>query len=158
MFTINGANASNITYNGAAGDDAFIINGANASGITFTAGNGDDFFVVNGNNATGINFDGGNGNDVAILGGSGVQGTFAGGAGNDTYNFVRAASGNVTVQEASQPAPDLSSDTLDFSGFTSGPITLDLASTSTQAVGGGLNVTLTDANGIENVVGTAGAD
>jgi Ca2+-binding RTX toxin-like protein len=155
MFTVNGANASNVTYNGAAGDDAFIINGAHASGITFTAGDGDDYFVVNGNNATGINFDGGNGNDVAIIGGSGVQGTFAGGAGNDTYNFVRAASGSVTVQEASQPAPDVSSDTLDFSGFTSGPITLDLR---TQAVGGGLDVTLTDANGIENVVGTAGAD
>src|SRR5262249_15973613 len=51
-------------------------------------------------------------------------------------------------------------DTIDLSSFTGGAVTLDLSLTSMQALGtvSGNSLTLSDGLGIENVIGTSGAD
>src|SRR5262249_19634564 len=81
-----------------------------------------------------------------------------GGEGRGTYVCAGSSPGNVTVNEFAPVGPDLSVDTLDFSSYTGGALNLDLAMTTQQAAAPGLMLTLADAAGIENVVGTAFAD
>ena len=61
--------------------------------------------------------------------------------------------GDDTVTEAA----DVDTDTLDFSAFASA-VSLDLGQTSTQTIGGGLSLTLSDAAGLENVIGGVQSD
>jgi Ca2+-binding RTX toxin-like protein len=82
--------------------------------------------------------------------------TLNGGDGNDTYVFVGNSPGAVNITESATGGVD----TLDFSSFTGGPINLDLSLPTMQALGTvpGNSITLSDGMGIENVIGTSGAD
>jgi RHS repeat-associated protein len=96
---------------------------------------------------------GGAGNDT-LVGGAGDD-TLDGGAGDDVYSFSgSAALGHDTVVQAASG----NIDTLVFSSL-GGAITIDIGSTAAQVVRAGqLTLTLSDANGIDNVQGTAYAD
>src|SRR5262249_46229184 len=74
--------------------------------------------------------------------------TFAGGAGTNSYYFVGQNLGAVTVDQKQTPAVD----TLNRAGFTGGGISLDLQAKTGTA--NGLALSLTDSQGISNVVGT----
>jgi Ca2+-binding RTX toxin-like protein len=91
--------------------------------------------------------------------------TMVGGADGDSYGFTGPAPGHVTVKEDTTGPTASSGDTLDFSGFSGGAVTVDLTRTDEQTLTAGkLWLTLNDTNtpagaaGIENVVGTAFAD
>ena len=93
--------------------------------------------------------------DDTLIGGTGDDSLF-GGAGDDTYVFSRIGTedlGTDTITEAA----NVDTDTLDFSDFGAG-VSVDLSSTSGQSVHAKLNLTLTDATGLENVIGSAFAD
>jgi len=82
----------------------------------------------------------------------------AGGPGNDTYVFPGSNLGEVVINEPALPTPDGCVDTLDFS-YASFAVTLDLGLTTMQVVSAGnLVLALSDAMGIENVVGSPQAD
>jgi Ca2+-binding RTX toxin-like protein len=93
-------------------------------------------------------------------------GTFVGGKGNDTYYFVGPNLGHVHIREAPEldnTGKNKAVNTLDFSGFTGGAITLDLGRSNEQTVAssGGkttLWLTLSNGDGIVNVIGTPGSD
>jgi hypothetical protein len=74
--------------------------------------------------------------------------TFAGGAGTNSYYFVGQNLGAVTVDQKQTPAVDM----LNLTGFTGGGIYLDLQAKTGTA--NGLALSLTDSQGISNVVGT----
>src|SRR5262249_25261571 len=82
--------------------------------------------------------------------------------GDDTYVFSGNMTGDVVVDDPYQPdasGADNSVDTLDFSGFTTGPVSVDLGTTARQKVSSGdLYVTFSDTKGIENLTGTAFGD
>ncbi len=104
----------------------------------------------------------GNARDNIIEGGPGDD-VMAGAAGSDTYRFAGAGLGADQIIEAA----NADSDTLDFSAFDE-PLNLDLGSTAPQIFGvgtvdvnappAGLDLTLSDPLGIENVVGTGYSD
>jgi hypothetical protein len=132
-------------------------------------GNGDDV-VVGGLFG---NFQTGSGNnrlvieDPNLLGAPNVAtallvygGSFTGGTGANTYYFVGTHLGNVAINQAAST----SNDTLDFSGYVADPtnpvtgISINLGSTSPQQVATNLTLTLSDGQGFNNVVGSAGSD
>ncbi len=92
------------------------------------------------------------GNDTII----GAEGTdfLIGGAGNDLYRFTNSVPGTANVTEA----PNVDTDTFDFSGFpTQDGISVSLNySASSQAVDGNpnLSIKLSSDTGIENLIGT----
>jgi Ca2+-binding RTX toxin-like protein len=88
-----------------------------------------------------------------VLEGGGGDDQLAGGAGSDTYVFAGSGLGSDTVTEAA----NADSDTLDFTAFDA-PLNLDLTSTSPQSFGTDLTLTLSDGQGVENVVGTGYGD
>src|SRR5439155_1470490 len=108
---------------------------------------GADVFVNRGNDVTGVLFDGGAGDDSSVMAGTGLQGTIGGSTGNDTYFFVGKLTGNVTIQEGPEPGVDSSVDTLNWSSYAGGNVTLDLASTSPRIVGPDLTVMLSSSTG-----------
>jgi Ca2+-binding RTX toxin-like protein len=154
----------NDTITGSAGDN--VLNGG--GGIdTINGGAGND--VIDGGDDADIINAGSGQND--IIGGAGddiittdsAQGvdalnatTIDGGAGADTYIFTDGASGYVDITGDS-------SDTLNFSGVTSG-VTIDLSNSGYQNVYGGLWLQITNiinvitGNGNDVVTGTSGAD
>jgi Ca2+-binding RTX toxin-like protein len=159
------AGDATLNMDGGYGDDAMMVNmdsGFNGDvTLGVDAGFGNDTVAVYGGMAGG-SITTGDGNDTIIDASQAGPGglTLDGGAGNDTYYFEGANLGHITLNEVSQPAPDVSSDTLDFSGFTGGPINLDLAQAGTEqtVTSGALWMTLADGNGVENVVGTRYGD
>jgi autotransporter-associated beta strand protein len=78
----------------------------------------------------------------------------SGAAGGDVYAFAGTLSATVTIVEMA----DADADTLDFTSFANGGVTVDLAVTTTQTAASGLTVTLSSRTGIENVTGTIFAD
>src|SRR5262249_54907661 len=76
-------------------------------------------------------------------------GVFSAGSGSNTFHFVGQHLGNVTVDQK-YSATGINS--LDFSAFTGGGINLDLQAMSGTA--NGLALSLTDALGISNVIGS----
>lgn len=157
---IHGTGIGTITFTGGAdaGADTFHYNGTGAAGssVTFTGGDGDDIFAWRGSADT-ASFDAGAGNDTSIILGTGSL-TLTGGSGNDGVLFQADPDADVQIIETWTGDDDSSSDTLDFSSFTGGALNIDLRSTSAQAMSGSLSITLSDSRGIENVIGTAGAD
>ena len=137
-----------------------LVNDGNGVTIVFAAGGGDDVFV---NNASCDTLHGngvillvnlGEGHDRAVIGGQKLVGQFTGGFGDEQVFFVGGVSGALVLEEAANAGTD----TLDFSRLTGGGITIDLALASPQVVRAGLTLVLTNALGIENVVGTSAAD
>ena len=93
----------------------------------------------------------------AALAASGAE--LDGGLGNDSYYLIGEQLGHLTLTEPGVPGNDTSVDTLDLSGFGGGAVKLDLARTSEQTVNQGtLWLTIANAAGFENVVGTSQAD
>lgn len=99
---------------------------------------------------------GGSGRDT-LIGGAGND-VLIGGLGNDTYSFnLDTALGTDEIQEL--PLPLGGVDVLDFSETTAVGVKVDLSSTTLQVVAPlRLALTLNSSTGIENVVGTSGAD
>jgi Ca2+-binding RTX toxin-like protein len=108
-------------------------------------------------NATAIPSDqrGGFGNDT--LYGGFANDTLYGGGDNDTYMFSNPDDDNLGTDTIGEglDANDTSVDTLDFSGMQGG-VTIDLALANTvqTVVPGQLSLKLTNAGGIENVIGS----
>lgn len=127
-----------ITVNGAAGDDTLSLVDVDTTN-SFTGLNG------------AVSVSGGDNDDTIT--GSAFGDSLTGGGGNDTYVFGSGTLGGDTVTEAANSDTDV----LDFSAFGAG-IALDLSLTSGQGLTGGASVTLSDATGIENVIGTAYGD
>ena len=132
-LTFTGAEIENVI--GGAGNDTII---GNSTANKLTGNGGDDSLA------------GGGGNDL-FLGGSGAD-TLTGDVGDDTYLFV--GSGNLGSDIINE-YPDADTDTLDFGslGGTQG-ITIKLGVTTAQTVNGSLILTLSDGDGLENVMGT----
>ena len=137
-----------------------FVNDGNGVTIVFAAGGGDDVFVNNGScdtlhgNGVSLSVNLGEGNDRAVIGGQNLLGRVASGLGNEQVFFVGGVSGALVLEETANAGTD----TLDFSRLTGGGITIDLAVTAPQVVRAGLTLVLTNALGIENVVGTVAAD
>ena len=143
-----------ISMLGGTGRDSLIESGGKE--VTMRGGADADSLVSSG--GTQITLGGDEGDDQITVKDS-VDDTVAGGTGSDTVVLAGSSLGTVIIDEVAGPSPDLSRDTLDFSGFIGGPINLNLAVTTPQTVTPGhLTLILTDAAGIENVIGTAFAD
>jgi hypothetical protein len=114
---------------------------------TFSAGVGNDRFVIEDPSLLGATAAGAN---LLKFGG-----TFTAGTGNNTYYFVGQNLGHIAVNQAASAGID----TLDFSRYQGGGITLNLAQTGEQTLTPGLlYLTLSDGLGINNVVGTGFSD
>jgi Ca2+-binding RTX toxin-like protein len=146
---------TDITLAGDDGLDALIVEGS----ITVVMNGGADADSLVSTSGMQIVMNGQDGDDLLTAKG-GSSYTLGGGIGNDTIVLAGASLGTVAVSEFTLPGPvaDLSRDTLDLSGFTGGPISLNLAVTGPQTIAAGLTLILADGLGIENVIGTAGAD
>ena len=150
-------------------DTNLIVDGVtstitNFSGAFLTGTDGND--TLDGSDFTGnVAMFGGDGNDTLlgsdfddVLVGQGGDDSLQGGIGDDTYIFEGGNLGADVVDEPSLAAPDPSSDTLDFFGLAAPISSLDLSSTTAQILNAELTITLTDGQGIENVVGTPFSD
>ena len=156
---IQGSEIGSVSFFGGSGSDSFTYNatGTATSNITFNGEAGSDFFGWRGAAATAA-FDGGPGDDSVMIVGSGAL-SMTGGEGDDLYRFVANPLADVTLHDVFTGAGDTSSDMLDFSSFTGGPVNLDLRLINVwQPQSSQLRVMLTDGLAIENVVGTSFAD
>ncbi len=132
--------------------------------IEASGGDGADTFLV----GTRGKYQGDAGTDQFIVGAQdaavlGVQGDVQldGGTGSDTFTFVGSNIGTVELTEDPEAGVDNSSDRLDFSGLQVGDtgIALDLELTTPQVLSAGiLTLTMSNAAGVEEVVGTTGGD
>ncbi len=180
-FTDSGS-VGTLVFHGGAGSASLIYSaiGASSSSVTFTGQGGGNIFVDSGS-AGSINVNLGSGNNQAVVmtGASGNV-NITGGDGNNTYLFSGTPTANVTVNQGlyadagsmstvggasvfvPNPANPTGSgggiNTLDFSGYTGGNLTLDLMVTAAQTQPNGLSLTLTDREGISDVVGTQYSD
>ena len=168
-FTGTGVNIGTFTIDGSAGTTGETVDARNLSSaheVDFTGGTGNDTFYSGHGNDT---FHGGLGNDtVNYTVGSGTD-TIDGGGDSDTLNVFGTTgddtihvsvngSGAITSIEGMSPASIEvftadglgGSDTLDYSGSGSNPITVNLATPSATG--------FTSIAGIENAIGTSGAD
>jgi len=165
VVRITGNNIGSIIVRGNAGDDSVLIDTQSGAGssIAFFGDAGDDLFLFRGFTSD-VLFDGGNDNDQVVFGGGVTTAILRGNIGDDLYRFTQFTAGNVTIDEVYSRTlmiDDLSRDTLDFSSYLTGLITLDLAITTPQVQWShfvSLVISLTDSSGIENVVGTNKAD
>ncbi|MFM8186836.1 MAG: hypothetical protein ACKN85_00010, partial [Pirellula sp.] len=84
----------------------------------------------------------------------------AGSTGDDTYQFIGSPKGYIELTELYSGISDTSRDSLDFSAYLAGAVTVDLASTAKQSLGSGLWLQLPDSAvmGIENVRGSQSGD
>ncbi|MCH8046868.1 MAG: SdiA-regulated domain-containing protein [Planctomycetes bacterium] len=153
-LTINGAKVNltgsiilasdvkSIDIDGAGGNDTIDLSGVTTAAFTGAG--------LSGN----ITVTGGSGDDTITA--SQFDETFIGGTGNDTYVFTAGDSlGTVSITESASADTDV----LDFSGFTTGGITVNLSTTGNQTVDAEqLVLNLSSATGLENVIGTVNAD
>jgi hypothetical protein len=157
-LTNSGNGVQTITFNGDDGPNSLVNSGTGIGAITFNGGASVDTLILQGS-AVSVNFQGGAGDDLAwVVGAVAGNVVLNGGAGNDSYKFSGTPQGNYEIDDAYTGATDTSIDTLDFSQFQTGGITLDLALTTPQPQGGGFTIDLSDTDGIENVVGTQMGD
>ncbi|MFO1064115.1 MAG: PKD domain-containing protein [Pirellulales bacterium] len=145
------------------GDDAMLWNGTDASlgtgspiQVQMQGGSDNDVLIFRGL-ATQLSFQGESGNDRVVVSGSSSGADLNGGEGDDRYEFFTSPAGSFTITEGYTAPLDTSRDVLDFSAFN-GPVSLDLQLVTPQQQVGGLSLALSDANGIETVIGSSGAD
>ena len=157
-------NSRDNVLSGLAGDDR--LDGA--SGTDTVVESADVDFTLTPSSLTGVGSDTLTGIEAARLTAGASQNTFTvnawagnatltGGTGNDRYVFVGAVSASIAIVE--DAATD--TDAIDFSALSLGAdtgVNVDLALTSPQSVTATLELTLSDATGIENVTGTASTD
>lgn len=149
---------ASITMTGGADADSLVSNGGTT--ITMSGDSGSDTLIAS--NATSITMNGGSDADLLNLTDDSPatdlsSDTLTGGSGDDTYVIVGNSPGSIAISES---AADAGADTIDLSNFTGGPVTLDLALTSPQALGAiaGNSLALSEGMGIENVIGTGAGD
>jgi Ca2+-binding RTX toxin-like protein len=144
---------------GMAGDDNLFSGGAGND--ILHGGTGNDI-LTDDNGAEGttsVTLDGDDGDDL-LIDDNGAEGavsqTLSGGAGNDTYQFAASSSfAAVSIFEGANAGDDL----LDFSNLSGGyGVSLDIGSTLVQTVNPSLTLTLSDAAGIDDVIGSQYAD
>ena len=157
---IQGTGIGLVVFNGGSdtGSDSFQYSAFSDAGssVTFNAGPGNDYFAWRGS-ADSVVFLGGAGDDQAIILGSGSL-TLNGGEGDDTIYFQSNPHAEVLVVETDGGTNDNSRDTLDFSAFNGNPLNLDLRQTTRQQQSSLFAITLSDGQGMENVIGTPFAD
>ncbi|MBL8811346.1 MAG: pre-peptidase C-terminal domain-containing protein [Planctomycetaceae bacterium] len=161
-ITIEGTELPSTHIDGRSGDDTVSITASipTSSIAHFDGSNGNDVFIVEGTFSS-IEWYGGEGDDTAVFAASADSAILSGGHGDDSYQFSGTPSGNITLTESWSGEDDASRDTLDFSGFLPGAVSVDLSNTSPQqqpSESGTLWLSLSDENGFENIVGTSFAD
>ncbi len=158
LFRTTGSGLGNVVFTSGAGDDAMIYNsqGTTSSNVTFDSGLDDDVLVFRGS-AANLTFAGGAGQDRVSYSGNAIAARLDGSDGDDRYEFAGSPLGMLTIAESFTGASDTSRDSIDFSAFV-GSASLDLNLTTPQFQPGGMAILLTDAMGIENVIGTMGRD
>ena len=103
-------------------------------------------------NALDNRLEGRNGNDT-LTGGDGDD-TLVGGNGSDTYLFdADGPLGHDDLVEVANATTSSDVDTIDFNGTTTQALSLNLSLTFSQSVAPTLSLTLSDANGFENLYG-----
>jgi hypothetical protein len=166
---VNTGAVASLLFNGGTGTATLMDsgdNGPNAS-IVFRGGGLNDVFQDTAT-AGSVLFDaaGGSGQVILGFGSSGVPGAtgaitlIEGSGGGNTYTFVGkptpGANGvpQATVVITPPVVTGTGTNSLDFSSYSGGGLTLDLMETTPQAIAGGLSLTLTNPNEITRVVGT----
>ena len=148
------ASITNLSVQANDGMDSVQLAGTGTT-ATIDLGAAADWVAVGGS-WTSVVLAGGSGDDTLMLSAAGTL-TVDAGEDNDRYLLVGNTLTSVVITEQPPAAPDTSVDTLDFSPFTRGALTLDLSLTTTQSIAG-MNFRLTSGMAIENVIGTTGAD
>ncbi|MCA9064236.1 MAG: pre-peptidase C-terminal domain-containing protein, partial [Planctomycetaceae bacterium] len=160
------AKTSQVTFSGGAGSDVFDFEGESSEPlqVQVDGGAGADYLSWRAALPSGAGADlfhaeirGGGGDDLIAVAGDGEL-VVAPGTGDDTIYFLSNPVADVRIVEGYGGASDLSSDTLDFSGYFGGGIVVDLRETSRQQQSATFAVSLSDGMGIENVVGTSMSD
>ncbi|MFO0977379.1 MAG: PKD domain-containing protein [Planctomycetaceae bacterium] len=158
---ISGRQIGNIVVDGRAGDDSVSVSlDVPSPFLSFDGAAGQDILFVRGTIST-VLFDGGDGDDTVIFASTVDTAELNGADGDDVYQFLGSPTGQVRISEQYSGSIDESRDTLDFSAFQPGAVTLDLQLLSAQqqpAGTGSLWIELSDTMGIENVIGTQFAD
>jgi len=160
VVQVTGSNIGLLTFDGNFGDDTLLvdIDSGVGSAVSFNGSHGQDLFVFRGN-VDGLVYDGGADDDQIVFAGQADNAVLRGGSGDDLYRFAGDVRGNVVIDEVFTGEGDTSRDTINFSAFLNGPITLDLELTTGQSqLSATLVITLTDGMGIENVIGTSASD
>ena len=149
-----GSGFDNINFDGDTGSDSLVQSGVGNVGSTvvFTGGADDDLFAWQGNAGL-TTVDTGLGDDYLLVDGSG-QLNLGGGLGDDYFVIQGNPNADVTIIEAA----NADTDTINFSAFDGSALNLDLRSTGLQVQSSEFSITLSDGLGIENVMGTSGAD
>jgi hypothetical protein len=149
-----GSGFDSIEFDGDTGADSLVQSGVGNVGSTvvFTGGADNDLFAWQGNAGL-TTVDAGSGDDYMLIDGSG-QLNLGGGLGNDYFVIQGNPNADVTINEIA----NADTDTLNFSAFNGSALDLDLRSTGNQAQSPEFSITLSDGLGIENVMGTPGAD
>ena len=176
-FTDSGP-VGQLVFNGGAGAASLIYSavGGPGSSVTFTGNGGGNIFVDSGSAGTmTVNLGPGDNQAVVMTGAAGNV-EIIGGDGDNTYLFSGAPAADVTIGQAlfaeagsvgtangapvfvASPTASGGVNTLDFSDYTGGGLSLDLMSTTPQPQAGGLSLTLTDPEGISDVFGTQYGD
>ncbi|MFO1064992.1 MAG: PKD domain-containing protein [Pirellulales bacterium] len=153
---INGTSIGDIAFSGSLGQDSLIVH-ADTGSITFRGDEDNDVFILRGT-AAAVSVTGGGGNDRFTFAGQSTSAALNGGQGDDVYELEGSPQGSLQIVESYTGAADSSQDLIDASGLLSGPLVLDLASTSSQAQSSSFTVRLSDVAGVENVIGSQGAD
>ncbi|XZE54378.1 PKD domain-containing protein [Planctomycetaceae bacterium SH139] len=171
----NRGNIASLTFHGEAGGDVLRVQAGSIAALTFVGGEGADAVIYNGEGAAGshvsivggpdndllswkgtaesLEFQGGEGDDLVFIRGEGNL-HLDGGEGHDTFKIIDDPAASITIAETYSGTEDTSSDTLDFSAFTGGPLSLDLRKLSNQQLSSAFSLRFNDPLGMENVVGT----
>ncbi len=161
LLRVSGRELVRLLFDAGDGDDSLLYN-ASGTQVDFLGGLGDDVFSFRGT-ASILKFEGNQGNDRIVYAGltpnlGVLTSTLDGGDGDDRYEFAGTPQGWVGVNDAYLVVADFSADTLDFSAYSSGSVTLDLASTQPQPQPGNLTLQLSHGMGLERILGSSGAD
>ncbi|MFM7977298.1 MAG: hypothetical protein ACKO8U_19685, partial [Pirellula sp.] len=166
VLRTQGINLSTLYFQGGEDADSLVYNTTLGGSIEFIAGAGKDSFTFRGS-ASSIDVDLGIGADKVVYSGSVESESasnptvkFLGNTGDDSFEFIGSPKGYVELTELYSGITDTSRDSLDFSAYLAGSITIDLASTSKQQLGNGFWVQFPSSSvmGIENVRGSQAGD
>ncbi len=159
-----GLELQELVFLGGSGSDGLVLNHVSGTGsvVRFEGGLGNEMVATRGR-ADRIELDLGEGDDLILHSGNGHV-SVLGGNGNDHYVLAGNPSGSIYIDEPVTGSSDDSRDLIDLSGLSQPTssnevgIRLDLMDTAIQQLTDELMIELSDANGIEDVIGTLGSD
>ncbi len=150
----NSGGVGSLTYNGGSGNASLVDSGNNgpSATIAFNGGGPNDTFVDSATAGIAGFGAGGGGSQVVIE--SGATGSIALtlGSGSNTVQFAGSPQASVAIQPPTGASTGVN--TLDFSGYLGGGLTLDLMKPTAQAIAGGLSLTLGSPSEFTQVIGT----